>query len=127
MEKKERAQVLRDEKGVHYNCCQAVLIPFATDCGLEEHVAADIAANFGSGMRHGATCGAITGALMVLGLKGKGGEETQRLLDAFQEKNGCLTCRELLSRMEAEGLERKPFCDGKVGDAVELLEEMLKD
>lgn len=127
MDKIERAQNLRDNQSTHYNCCQSVLIPFAEECGLNEETALKLGANFGSGMRHGATCGAVTGALMVLGIKGKGEAETKALLDAFRAKSTYLTCGELLEKAKADGLERKPHCDGKVCDAVVLLEEILKD
>lgn len=127
MDKIEKAQALRDNKDPHCNCAQAVLIPFAEECGLSEEGAFRLAANFGSGMRYGATCGAVTGGLMVLGLKGKGEAETKRFLKTFREKNTYLSCGELLEKMQADGLERKPHCDGKVRDAVELLKEILKD
>ena len=127
MGKIARAQALRDETSIHYNCCQAVLIPFAGDCGLDEESAARLTANFGSGMRHGATCGAVTGALMVLGLMGKGEAETKALLDGFRAESTYLNCAELLEKMRSDGLEKKPHCDGRVRDAVALLEEILKD
>ncbi len=127
MDKIERAQTLRDDKRVHCNCCQAVLTPFAEECGLSEETAWNLGANFGAGMRHGGTCGAVTGALMVLGMQGRGEAESKRLLDAFREKNTYLNCGELLEKAKADGIERKPHCDGKVRDAVSLLEEILKD
>ncbi len=127
MDKTVWAQALRDETSIHYNCCQSVLIPFAGDCGLDEESAARLTANFGSGMRHGATCGAVTGALMVLGLMGKGEAETKALLNGFRAKNTYLNCEQLLDKMQADGLEKKPYCDGRVRDAVALLEEILKD
>ena len=48
------------------NCCQAVLIPFAAECGLTEEQAFRLGSHFGAGMRCGSTCGALTGALMAL-------------------------------------------------------------
>lgn len=127
MDKIDAAQALRDDARVHYNCCQAVLIPFAGACGLDEESAFRLGANFGAGMRHGATCGAVTGGLMALGLLGKGEEESRRFLQVFREKMGCLTCAELLRRDIDGGVPRKTGCDGNVRHAVALVEEIVKD
>lgn len=127
MDKIERAQALRNDERVHYNCCQAVLVPFAAECGLSEEAALRLGTNFGSGMRHGGTCGAITGSLMVLGMLGKGEEESRRFLQAFKEKKGRLTCAELLQKDMDAGVPRKTGCDSNVRSAVALAEEILKD
>ena len=71
MTKQEHVNALRADETVHYNCCQSVLIPFAQECGLSHEAANALGSNFGAGMRRGATCGAVTGALMVLGMTGK--------------------------------------------------------
>ena len=64
MTRMEETEALRARTDVHYNCCQSVLVPFADLCGLDKETAFRLGANFGSGMRHGSTCGAVTGALM---------------------------------------------------------------
>lgn len=51
------------------NCAQSVLLSFAGELNLEEKTALRIAGGFGSGMTMGETCGAVTGAYMVLGMK----------------------------------------------------------
>ena len=52
------------------NCSLAILSTYAEDLGLDREVALKAAAGFGGGMgRMAGTCGAVTGALMVLGLK----------------------------------------------------------
>ena len=79
MTRMEETEALRARTDVHYNCCQSVLVPFADLCGLDKETAFRLGANFGSGMRHGSTCGAVTGALMVLGLAGKGAVKKQVL------------------------------------------------
>ena len=83
--------------------------------------------NFGSGMRHGSTCGAVTGALMVLGLAGKGADEATALMRRFREKNQVLDCANLLRLAKERGEERKCHCDRMVYEAVELLEELLPE
>lgn len=125
MDKMTEAQALRDDGSMHYNCCQAVLVPYAAACGIDREAALKLGAHFGSGMRHGATCGAVTGALMVLGMLGHGEAEATQLLREFRGKNTCLTCAELLKKAQEEGIARKCHCDGKVHDAVEIVEGLL--
>ena len=108
----DRSKELRKDQAVHYNCAQAVLVPFAEKKGLSAEQARGIAANFGSGMRIGQVCGAITGGLMVLGLYGAGQEADSR---------------EFLTRMKVHGKEqKKPHCDNMVFEAVEIVEDMLQ-
>ena len=52
-----------------FNCAQAVLAAFAEGFGLSEEMALKVATQFGGGARKGEMCGAVSGALMVLGLK----------------------------------------------------------
>ena len=66
----DRAQALRDDPAVHYNCAQGVLVPFAEAAGLDPETAYRLAANFGGGMKRASVCGAVNGGLMALGLLG---------------------------------------------------------
>lgn len=122
----EHAAALRADTGTHYNCAQSVLIPFAREAGLREEQARALAENFGSGMRHGSTCGAVTGALMALGALGYGEEKTKELLRAFREREGDLACAKLLAIGREKGLDRKAHCDSMVLAAVELVEELTR-
>ena len=67
----EKAKELRNDPGKHYNCAQAILCAFAPDSGLTEEQSCGVGANFGNGMKMAATCGAVTGGLMVLGMFGE--------------------------------------------------------
>ena len=123
----ERSHALRDDTTTHYNCAQAVFIPFAEKKGLSSAQAQAITANFGSGMRAGLTCGAITGGLMALGLYDAGdAEASTEFMRRMKSLHGGLSdCRDLL-REEVHGpAEKKPHCDGMVYEAVEIVEEML--
>jgi len=52
-----------------YNCAQSVLLSFADDLKFSKELAQKMAAGFGGGMgKQQGTCGAVTGAIMVLGL-----------------------------------------------------------
>jgi C_GCAxxG_C_C family probable redox protein len=96
--------------------------------------------------RRGETCGAVTGAMMVIGLKhGKtkpdndeARERTYELvaefMSRFKSRNGTILCRELLGHdmSTPEGIEeiRKKnlvvtLCPKFVQGAAEIVEEML--
>ena len=52
------------------NCAQAVVGAYAEECGLEFDQAMRLASSFGAGMgRLREVCGAVSGMLMVIGLK----------------------------------------------------------
>jgi len=92
------------EKG--FSCSQSVFSSFAPELGISKDASLKVASAFGGGMvRQGEVCGAVTGALMSLGLKY--GTETpddedavrqasQKLMQRFKEENGSLLCRDLL-------------------------------
>lgn len=127
MTHQEHAAALRADTTTHYNCAQSVLVPFAKDAGLTEEQANALAANFGSGMRHGATCGAVTGALMALGALGYGEEASRALLQEFRAREGELTCAQLLAIGKEKGLEKKAHCDSMVLAAVELVDKLIQE
>lgn len=123
----EKARALREDGRVHYNCCQAVLIPFCEACGLDEEAAGRLGAHFGGGMRHGGTCGAVTGALMVLGMTGKDERAARALMNGVRERHGALDCAHLLAGAKETGVERTCHCNGMVYEAVELVERLLEE
>lgn len=127
MDRIEQAKALRADQEVHYNCCQSVLAPFCDACGLDRATACRLGAHFGSGMRHGGTCGAVTGALMVLGMAGKDDRAARAVLDGIRGRHGALNCAQLLARAKEEGVERKAHCDAMIYQAVELVEELLAE
>jgi len=130
-----------------FNCAQAVFAAFAADLGLEPDAALRIASPFGGGIgRTGQTCGAVTGALMALGLKhgftqtdDKTAKErlyarTREFLARFRASQGATTCRELLGHdigapegyqaIRERGLFTS-FCPRLVAAAVEIVEQMI--
>ncbi len=52
-----------------FNCAQTVFSLFAPELGVDEKTALKISSGFGGGMACAETCGAVTGAYMVIGLK----------------------------------------------------------
>jgi C_GCAxxG_C_C family probable redox protein len=130
-----------------FNCSQAVLSAYAGRFGLDDEAALKIAGGFGGGMgRMAGTCGAVTGAFMVLGLKygavsadreakERIYERIREFADVFRARNGSNECRGLLGCdiSTPEGLQRakdeKLFtsvCPKCVREACEILEVMLE-
>lgn len=130
------------------NCAQTILYTYSKMFGLDRNLALQIAQGFGGGMGHtGQTCGAVTGAYMVLGLAQKisgsnpreNVEKTYGLINDFNRKfqklHSSITCNELigydLSNPEAlaEARNKSVFttvCPKLVRDSVEILETMLQ-
>ena len=125
----KRAEELRNITDVHYNCAQAVLMPFADKIGIDEEKLFKITSNFGSGMKRGATCGAISAGLMVLGLFGIEDAATigayyNRLKDNHEGK---LDCVDLLRINKEKGGDRKTHCDGMIQEVITLVEQILTE
>jgi len=123
----------------NYNCAQSVLTAFAEDLELEEDSSIKIALAFGGGMAGNKNiCGAITGAMMVLGMKYGINETdelqkekvyslTNALFDKFKERNGTLICRELLGNDLITEETKKVICTNFVKEAVEITETLISD
>jgi C_GCAxxG_C_C family probable redox protein len=129
-----------------FNCSQAVFSAYASQLGIDEETALKLASPFGGGVaRQGEVCGAVTGALLALGLKRgnaslENKEETYRIADEFvkrfQEGHGTILCRDLIGYdiSTPAGLQnargQKVFtaaCPGFVKDAAELLADFLDE
>lgn len=130
-----------------FNCCQSILAAFSDVTGLSEQASLNAAGGFGAGMQTGEVCGAITGAVMTLGLmkpvdatnpigsKRRTGALAKEFQKRFQEKFGNLRCKPLLqTKIEANdntpvsrdmGLTNR--CDILIVTAVEILEDMIKE
>lgn len=127
-----------------FNCAQAVLTTYCEDFGLERETALKLSCSLGGGMgRLGHVCGAVSGALLLLGLKhgqslpydNAAKEATytqvQEFSRSFEKRNGSVLCRDLLgvdllSGDKAVAAERvKSVCPKMVQDAAEIIEEML--
>jgi len=130
-----------------FNCTQALLSTYGPQFGLDRESAVRIARAFGSGMGMGETCGVVTGALMVIGLKHAGQKVkslftkdrteaiTREFVARFKARNGTTVCRELLGCDVSlvEGLKTakkekhfKKRCPKFVQDAAEILEEIFE-
>lgn len=121
----------RAEKAVELkhsnNCCQAVLLAYADQLGLSEGELKRLGAGFGLGMGcMEATCGALCGAQMVLGLTNAEGRPTmpdaKAITQAFREKAGATICGNLKGAKTGRVL---CSCDNCVRYAVECLEQQM--
>ncbi len=122
----ERAKVLRATVEPHYNCGQAVLLPFAEELGIPADLAMRFAANFGRGMKGGELCGAIAGGLAALGLLGL---DSPDITAAYYQHWRAhhpegVDCTTLLRLCQERGEVRKAHCDALVFEAVQLVEEL---
>jgi C_GCAxxG_C_C family probable redox protein len=130
--------------GSKFNCAQSVFAAFAPQIGLEQSQALKLASPFGGGVaRRGQVCGAVTGALMVLGLiqgadTPAGKEEAYRLgeefLQNFESRHKSILCRDLLGcdihtpkgRQKAQGKDLfNSLCPLFVRSAAEIAQAML--
>ncbi|MEA1958503.1 MAG: C-GCAxxG-C-C family protein [Chloroflexota bacterium] len=130
-----------------FSCSQAVFAAYAVEMGVDRETALKISQAFGGGMGNmGETCGAVTGAFIVIGLKygrtrvddveakRKTYELVRDFVGKFKQRNGTILCRELLGcdigtprgrrYIEEKGLTAT-ICPNFVRDAAEILEEIL--
>ncbi len=123
----KRAEQLRAATDRHYNCAQSVLIPFAKEAGIDEEDAYKIASGFGSGMKSGSVCGAITGGVMALGILGIDTPANTTKLFATVKRNheGFVDCKDLLALNAKSGGDKKAHCDGMVYEVVAAIDEIL--
>ena len=121
------------------NCSQAVLGSVADDLGYDTEETDKMGACFGGGMMRGETCGAVTGAMMAIGLAcdtpAEAMEKANRFQMAFAEKYGSTMCRDLLGYDLADQAQREQakasgemlvFCPQAVLAAIDILEEVLE-
>jgi C_GCAxxG_C_C family probable redox protein len=130
-----------------FSCSQAVSLAFAEDYHIDRENCLKLSCAFGGGMAHsGCTCGAVTGALMVIGMKhGRTGVNdlpakdktyavTKKFMTEFLRRNHSLNCTELvgydlsdpakLAVAREKGLFRTR-CVTLVRDAADILEIVL--
>jgi C_GCAxxG_C_C family probable redox protein len=130
-----------------FNCSQAVFATFGSEYGLTEDICLKAACAFGAGMgRQQLTCGAVSGALMVLGLiYGKSIDDpeekkqetylkTREFFMEFTRLNGSTSCKALLNGLDINDpydhqkiMDQGLFvtnCEKYVKDAVSIIEKI---
>ena len=132
--KAEKAIAFHD-KG--YNCAQAVACAYCDLVGIDEETMFRMTEGLGLGMGGmEGTCGAITGAVAVIGaIKSCGDIEkpvskaatyklSGELIKRFQEKNQATKCKDLKGIETGKVLRSCPGC---IEDATAILEEILAE
>ncbi|HON07170.1 MAG TPA: C-GCAxxG-C-C family protein [Verrucomicrobiota bacterium] len=130
-----------------YSCAQAVFSSYSEDFGLPFDVACKLSSALGGGIgRQAYTCGALSSAALIIGLKfgsSKPGDSkskekvyslVRKLFERFKEIHGNTQCKELLNCdiSTTEGLSRatnlllfKTKCPDFVQTASIILEDIL--
>jgi C_GCAxxG_C_C family probable redox protein len=135
-----------------FGCAQCVASVFAEELGVSEVTAQKIALGMGGGLgRSGEVCGALSGGIMVLGMKNgvtsMDGEANkvakekvygldQELIRQFKGRIGAIRCNDILgfdmndAEARKEALEKGMFatrCNGCIKDSIEIVESLFKD
>ena len=132
-----------------FNCSQSVFATFAEELGVNPDSALKLANGFGAGIgRTQKTCGAVTGAIMALGLKygkginddetkkAKGYEMAIKFIDEFTKNHGSTECMVLIghdmkTEEGAKAIEENDLfvhvCAKLVKDAATITEKLLKE
>lgn len=127
-----------------FDCSQAMLCAWCDDYNLDKETALKLSCGLAAGMaRLGSTCGAVTGAYLVIGLKygkcrqgdSEAKEKTFAMIQEFDRlftaKHTSTNCQELLGGdlrygdMEFLREQVQKKCPVFVKDAAEILESML--
>ena len=128
-----------------FSCSQAVLAAYSDVCNIDRETALRLSSGFGGGVKSGEICGAISGAVMVVGMRHGQvdasdkearyicGEKVKKVLHLFRERNGHIVCRELLHDImpigngadaESKIQIRAQRCTQMVRDVMEFLEHL---
>ena len=132
-----------------FNCAQSVLACCGKRYGLDRATAIRVAQGFGGGIgRSGNVCGALSGAIMVIGLKhaalepsdgatkAKAYSLARAILDEFRRRNGTIACRDLTGcdlttpegdRQFKERDLHHTLCARLVREASEIVENVLEE
>lgn len=146
MNKKQHSVTLFKEG---FCCSQAVFSTYARQWGMEPEIFLKIGDAFGAGIGGLASiCGAVTGAIMAIGLKygrtrpedEEAKQKTRSLVKTFvkqfEERNGSIECKRLLGvdisiPQGMELAEKKGFfetlCPKLIEDAVDILDGLLSE
>jgi C_GCAxxG_C_C family probable redox protein len=130
------------------NCAQSVLTAFSDDLEFDYKLALNVSSGFGGGMgKLQETCGAVTGAFMVIGIYNSnthtdtkiGKDKSESMIQAFSTKfkaiNGTQNCSSLL-KCDLKTEEGRTYatdnglfetvCEKCVSDSVAIIEELIK-
>ncbi len=127
-----RKELAAEKKRNGYNCAQAVACTYCDLFGIEETEMAAMTQALGTGVggTMEGTCGAITGACVLLGMankeegRPKAMRDARTLMNRFMERNKTATCK-VLKGIETGVVLRE--CEDCVRDAAEFVEQILSE
>lgn len=125
--------ITRHDKG--YNCAQAVACTYCDKVGVDEETMFRMTEALGLGMGGMiGTCGAVSGACVLAGMKRSTGnieapnskaesyKLSREITQKFMEQNGSLTCKNLKGVETGKMLRSCPDC---IRDAAAIVEQVL--
>lgn len=132
---KSRIEQTLEKHNKGYNCAQAVACTYADLVGLDEKTIFMLTEALGAGMGNmEGTCGAVSGACILAGLKNSTGnldlpnskadtyKISKTILNDFKEQNGSVICKELKGINTGKALRS---CNDCITDAAKLAEKIL--
>jgi len=123
-------------KGLY--CSQAVLMAFCEKYGMDKGTALKISCGLNSGARCAEICGAVSGAVLVIGLRyGDSSDvcnkKTEEFMKLFKQRYGKIVCRDILGCdiSTPEGKKKATeehlfsrYCVDAVADAAQTLVDL---
>ena len=133
MKTRTQETIERHDKG--YNCAQAVACTYCDLVGMDEKTMFKITEGFGAGMGNmEGTCGAVSGACALAGLKNSTGNLqkpdskaktyglSREIMSQFKGQNGSVICKELKGIETGKVL---PSCPDCIQDSARIVEKVL--
>ena len=132
MKSRVEETITRHKKG--YNCAQAVACTYCDIVGVDEETMFKITEGLGLGMGcMEGTCGAVSGACVLAGMKRSSGKLEQpdskasyklskEIVRQFEEQNQSVVCKTLKGIETGKVLRSCPDC---IKDAAGILEQVL--
>jgi C_GCAxxG_C_C family probable redox protein len=136
----KRSDIATETFNNNLNCAQTVIGAYAEQYKLDKNTLYKLIFAFGGGMGHtNGICGAISGGLMVLGLKHNSEQfdkdttyaQTRHLMDEFIKRNGTRDCEKLIGVdfLTEEGKKefkskdiKKNICEKCIADLIDIVE-----
>jgi len=122
----EESQIAGEKAGSYfdqgYNCAQSVLLAV---CGKSSPEMLEIAKSFGAGIGGAkCLCGAVSGGVMALSLKGKG-RQSDRLVAVFRQRHRATCCSVLSKPYLWKSHEHRASCRELTVSAAEIVAKIL--
>ena len=142
-----KAELAKQKYEAGYNCAQSVFSVFAEDFGMSEEAALRLASPFGGGMKMAGACGALTGALMALGLargysevdedkRAESDSLTLEFLKRWKEEVGPVDCKTILGYNPCDPVQKEAalaaggsahICSNCIVKGVQILIDLLAE